>query len=105
MKIFRDGNLSFWLRTTLVLCGAAIIFFALIFIDKGPLMWVVAFAGLAIGSIGYYCAQAAMLGIQPFNEALRKSSSVKDTHQMSASDSEEKDALNKRHDKCRSHFV
>jgi hypothetical protein len=66
MKIVKDGNLHFWIRTGLSFVGAGAIFLSVLFIHEKTVMWVVACLGLGLGAIGYYSAQAAIFGLKPF---------------------------------------
>lgn len=66
MKIFKEGNLHFWARTTLCVVGAAVVFLSIYFVDDKALMWALATFGIGLGAVGYYTAQAAIFGIRPF---------------------------------------
>ena len=68
MKIIEDGNLTGWLKTTLCVFGASVVYYSLRYVHSILLMSF----GLFVAAIGGYSSRAHMLGIKPFDNSYKK---------------------------------
>ena len=66
MRLIKNGNFSYAVRTIISWIGAGVIYIAVFHIQNKTLQWLVGSIGLVIGALGMYSAQAAMLKLKPF---------------------------------------
>ncbi|WP_241292629.1 hypothetical protein [Burkholderia stabilis] len=68
IRVIDDGNLSDWLRTSLCVVGAGIVYWGVKYAHSVLLMSL----GLFLVAIGGYASRARMLKIKPFDNSYKK---------------------------------
>ncbi|BBU31394.1 hypothetical protein BTHE68_51280 [Burkholderia sp. THE68] len=84
IQFIEDRNFAGWVRTSLLVSGILIMFFAYKYVPPAPFGGVLLLLGLGVAAIGGYASRAHMLKIKPFDNSYkkaRKSYEVKDEEQ------------------------
>lgn len=68
IRVIDEGNLSGWLRTTLCVAGAGIVYFGMRYVHSMLLMSF----GLFLAAVGGYASRARTLKIKPFDNSYKK---------------------------------
>jgi hypothetical protein len=72
IQVIEDGNLKRWVRTSLLVIGLLVMYFAYKFVPPAPFGGLLLLFGLAVAAVGGYASRAHLLKIKPFDNSYKK---------------------------------